>query len=233
MGVEPRTAAGTGVTKTLFTDTGDGYLRSGTVRFFEALRPLMVPIDSVQPHPENNNNGDEDLVEASVLINGMYRALQVQASTGYIAAGNTTWAVCKRLGSLCIPVVPMPINDIETLRVLSVDNESARQAVRDEGLTVDMMRKIAESEGDLAGTGITMEQLEQMEARASVPLDLAPDPYEGWPTLSAVVSPEMFEAFMDFTSDADDDGNRGRIELLMHLAGWRPVEGTPIGEDYR
>ena len=218
--------------KPLYTNTGDGYLRSGVVRFFDALEPLMVDIDSVQQHPENNNNGDEDEVEASILINGMYRAIQVQASTGYIAAGNTTWAVCKRLGAECIPVVPMPLGDIETLRVMSADNETARHAERDEGLTLEMMRKIAEAEGNLDGTGLSMEAVERMEARAAVPLNLDPDPYEGWPTFSAMIPPKMFEALTDLTDDADADGNRGRLELLMRMAGWQPPKGVGLDRDW-
>lgn len=204
----------------LFTDTNDGWLRSGIVRFFEALRPLMVPIDSVQPHPGNNNNGDEDVVRESILVNGMYRPVQFQQSTGYVLAGNTTWNVVKSLDALCIPVVGLPVNDIEALRILHVDNASAAQAKIDEGLTLEILQKIRDYEGSLEGTGVTDAQLAIMEHQAEVPLEFDVDPYEGWPTLSAQVAPETFRAFMEMTEDAEDDGNRGRLEYLMKMTGW-------------
>jgi hypothetical protein len=207
--------------KDLFTDTEDGYLRSGIVRFHEALRPLLVPIDSVQQHPDNDNNGDEDAVQESILINGMYQAIKVQDSTGYICAGNTTWAVCKNLGAECIPIVRKLVDDIQALRIMVADNKTARLARADDALTAAALDKIREHDGNVEGTGFTMEELERMEAEQQVPLDLDVDPYEGWPTLSAQLSPSTFRAFMDLTEDAEDDGNRGRVEYLMNLAGWR------------
>lgn len=206
--------------KTLYIDTQDGYLRSGIVRFHEALAPLMVPIDSVQPHPENNNNGDEDIVRESILVNGMYNAVKVQVSSGYICAGNTTWAVCKDLGAEGIPVIPLMIDNIEALSILLADNLTAAAAMRDDALTVEVARKIVEARGDTEGIGITMAELDAIEAKARIPLDYAPDPYEGWPTLSAQVSPATFKAFMEMTDGLEDDSNRARFEMLMKMAGW-------------
>ena len=41
---------------------------SGQVRFHEDLTPLMRDIDSIQPHPENYNNGDTDAIIESIQV---------------------------------------------------------------------------------------------------------------------------------------------------------------------
>ena len=56
------------------------------IRFHPDLKALLVPVDEVQPHPNNWNNGDTEAIAESIEVNGMYRPLYAQRSTRYIVA---------------------------------------------------------------------------------------------------------------------------------------------------
>jgi hypothetical protein len=52
------------------------------------LHSLIVPIDSVTLHPNNPRRGDVEAVAASLARFGQQKPIVVQASTGYVVAGN-------------------------------------------------------------------------------------------------------------------------------------------------
>lgn len=136
-------------------------IHSGIVQFHEDLGPMLVDIDSVRQHPENYNNGDIDAIAESIEINGVYRPVFVQRSTGYIVAGNHTWEACKSLGSNQIPVVYLDVDDTEALRITIADNETARLARPDNARLLDQLRQLEES-GGLFGTGYNEGRLEAL-----------------------------------------------------------------------
>lgn len=126
---------------------------SGDVRFHPALEPLLDDIEKLRPHPDNPSSGDEDEIVTSIEINGMYRPVMAQSSTGYILAGNTTYAACLALGSLRIPVVWLDVDDEAALRILLGDNELARLALVDRALLTPLVNRLLETELRLLGTG--------------------------------------------------------------------------------
>lgn len=190
-------------------------IHSGLVAFHAALEPLLVDIDAVRPHPENYNNGDLDAITESIEVNGMYRPIYVQSSTGHIVAGNSTWEVCKGHGATQIPVVELDIDDATARRIVLADNRTASLAVPDNGLLLDLLVTIS-AEDSLLGTGYNQRDLDTLRHLAQIPPDY--DEHATWPLLTFRVPPHVREAFYQLTESAV--GDRERFELLLRLAGW-------------
>ena len=119
-------------------------LIDGAVRYYSDLEPLLTNIDSVRQHPENYNCGDLEAIAESIEVNGMYRPIYVQSSTGYIIAGNHTWEACKHLGAQKIPVVRLDCDDEEALRVMLADNQTASLAKPDNGQLMVLLDRLAQ-----------------------------------------------------------------------------------------
>lgn len=196
-------------------DTGDGFLRSGRVRFHRDLAPLMRHIDQVQQAPYNYNNGDVQAVEESIMVSGMYRPIYVQKSTGFIIAGNHTWQACKEMGSDVIPVVELDVSDTGARRIMIQDNQIAALAQPDSGLLLALLSEIPDPE---VGLGLSESDIEQLRLLAEIPLDAEDDDFASWPTFSVKLPPHVLRGFMVMTNRADDD--RSRFELLLRKAGW-------------
>lgn len=138
---------------------------SGGVAYHPALKPLLEPITKITPHPENPNNGDEEAIAGSIEVNGMYRPVEAQLSTGYILAGNTTYAACLDLGAELIPILWLDVDDETALRILLGDNQLARLARIDQGLLQPQLDALLATELGLLGTGFTepVEVIEETE----------------------------------------------------------------------
>ena len=119
----------------------------------------LVDVDELKPHPQNPNNGDVEVIRESIRVNGFYNAVKVQRSTGYILAGNTSWKAAVAEGLPEIPVIWLDVDDVEAIRILLVDNESARRAEYDEAVVDELL----ESLGSLEGTGFNLAELEAAE----------------------------------------------------------------------
>lgn len=191
-------------------------VQSGLVTFHSYLAPLMVDIDSVCPHPDNYNNGDIDAIAESIEVNGMYRPIYVQRSTGYIVAGNHTWYACKQLDATQIPVGYLDGDDIATLRTMVADNRIAALARPDDMALLKILDRL-NSEDTLHGTGYTQGERDALQALSEIPMDNLDD-FAQWPSLCFQVPPHVKTAFMRMTDVAV--GDRERFELVLKLAGW-------------
>lgn len=193
-------------------------IRSGLVKYHDALAPLMVDIDSVQQHPENYNNGAVEDIAVSIETNGMFRPLEVQRSTGYILAGNHTWEACKTLGADVIPVVYLDVDDHRARRIMLADNRLASLAMPDRAAEVALLEQIKEhdSEIGLQGLGYTEHDLEVLRHLAE--MESTYDEFATWPQFSVRLHPRILAAFRRMTREADTDSDR--FEVLLRLAGW-------------
>jgi hypothetical protein len=185
------------------------------------LTPELVDADSIEPHPDNPNNGDEEAVSESMEINGIYRTIYVQRSTRRIVGGHTTWAAQVGLGATKVAVTFLDIDDDTALRILAVDNAAARAARMDQHAELRMLEKIAARPKALLGTAYTDRDLERLRKLAEITpnYDSIHDKPEGWPTLFLCVPKHLKEAFYEMTDEAL--GDHERLELLLRLAGWR------------
>jgi len=191
-------------------------IKDGTVRYHDALQPFLEPIDAVQPHPDNDNHGDIDEIDFSIEVNGMYRPIQAQRSTGHILAGNHTWMALAGRGAQQVPVVWLDVDDDDALRILLGDNAIARKAIRDNATTARLLQHLVDTERGLAGTGYREADLKAIKKLAEMPLEL--DEYASWPTLTFTVHPRIRKAFRELTAEAETDPER--FELMLRLAGW-------------
>jgi hypothetical protein len=189
---------------------------SGLVRFHPDLADLLVNIDDVHQHPDNPNNGDVEAITTSIEINGMYRPIYVQKTSGAIIAGNHTWEACKTLGAEQIPVIEIDCDDTTAQRILLADNKIAALAQPDDALLLNLLENLAATDS-LLGTGYRPYDMEVLRQLAQI----APD-YEGdhatWPLIQIRIPPHIRDAYYSMTESAV--GERERFELLMRLAGW-------------
>jgi hypothetical protein len=186
------------------------------VQFHPALEPFLVDIDRVECHPENYNNGDVEAIIASIETDGFYNVIKVQASTGYIVAGNHSWMACKELGAEKIPVVFLDITDEVARRMLIKDNWIASLAKPDNGQMLALIKRIEEESG-LYGTGVQEHDVATLEALTKMTNEH--DEFGQWPTICTTVPPATKKAYYEMTESAV--GDRERLELLMRLAGWK------------
>lgn len=87
-----------------------------------------VPVDSLEPHPENARQGDVGAISESLRVNGIYRPLLVQKSSNLILKGNNTWQAVKALGWKEVPVTYADVEDDEAVRIMLADNRLADKA---------------------------------------------------------------------------------------------------------
>lgn len=130
-----------------------------------SLRPFLMPIESVESHPRNPRRGNLDVIAASLAEFGQTKGIVVQASTGYICAGNhTRRAALEKLGWTHIAGGAADFDDERALAYLMADNRSSDLGDYDVGVQVDVLAELAES-GRLAATGYTVDELDDLLAQ--------------------------------------------------------------------
>ena len=138
------------------------------------LNYVEVPISAVRQHPQNPNNGDDEEVAVSMQRNGVYKGISAQRSTGYIVEGHTRYVALLSLGSSVIWVNWLDVDDEEALRILLVDNESARKAHMDMVMLGEILEEVhaADPIVGLLGTGYDPAYLERLrDIQMDSPLD--------------------------------------------------------------
>lgn len=129
-----------------------------------ALPVVVVPLDSLRPHPRNYRTHPEDQlahIARSIELHGFYRNVVV-ARDRTILAGHGVVTAARRLGRWEVPVVPLDLDPEEplALSVLAGDNEIGRLAEVDDRALTDLLRELAGDDFDrLLGTGFDEAQL--------------------------------------------------------------------------
>lgn len=137
------------------------------VKIHQALHPLLTDVTTVTPHPRNARAGDTDAIIESIEANGMYRPIYAQRSTGFILAGNHTYAAAMEIGTHQLPVVWLDVDDDTATKILLADNRTADRGTYDTGLLIDLLAGIAP---DLIGTGYTDDDLTSLRHLAELDL---------------------------------------------------------------
>jgi len=196
-------------------------MRSGFVRFHEALEPLMDDLSKVRPHEDNANNGDIEAIAASILHNGYVQPIVAEKATGRIVSGNHRYHALLELGAEQAPIIWVEMDDISGKRYMLADNETARKAKMDHSQLLDLLNEQIEYAGGdvgiLAATGFSEHQVTVLTEIVKMENEPTAD-FAQWPTISMQVPPGVKKAFMAMTKECDED--RDRMELLLRLAGW-------------
>lgn len=123
----------------------------------------VVPIESIEPHPENPNVGAREIIDESIEENGFYGACIIQASTRRIIAGRHRWDVARSKGATELPVIILDVDDDRAKRIMTVDNESNRRGRYDDQALVDLLSSLE----SLDGTGFDQTDVETLLAQVA------------------------------------------------------------------
>lgn len=124
----------------------------------DALNTLTLPVDELRPHPENARQGDTDLIAESIRAHGQYRPIVAQKSTGYILAGNHTYAAALEEGFTELAVVVLDVDDATARRILLADNRTADLGVTDP----EQLLALVTVAGGPEFTGYTQDDLDRL-----------------------------------------------------------------------
>jgi len=139
-------------------------------------------VDEIEPHPDNANVGNVEAIAESIRVNGFYAPIIVQASTGYIIAGNHRFKAANSLGYEQVPVVYLDVDDEEAKRIMVADNRTTRLGHDDTALLTSLLEDLGESDLGLMGTGYTHAELQTLIDQADkFDPDFAMEP-DGAPT---------------------------------------------------
>jgi 3'-phosphoadenosine 5'-phosphosulfate sulfotransferase (PAPS reductase)/FAD synthetase len=120
----------------------------------------LVPIDTIQPHPRNVNQGDVGAVIESIRHNRFYGAVLVQRSRNWIIAGKHRWLAAKECGLLTVPVIWADVDDEEAVRIMLADNRTTRLGFDDPAALAELLQSLP----SLEGTGYDAEALDELLA---------------------------------------------------------------------
>ena len=123
----------------------------------EALRPFLVPIESLQTHPHNPRRGHLPSIAESLDAFGQMRPIVVKDGTIY-AGNHQTLAARDLLGWTHVAVVEgSHLTEDELERFLIGDNRTSDLGTYDDQELGAILQRLAD-EGRLKGTGYTADE---------------------------------------------------------------------------
>jgi DNA modification methylase len=139
----------------------------------EKLRPFLVDADTIMLHPENARRGNVEAIAASLDRFGQVALLRVQASTGYIVAGNHTYrGATERLGWDKVAAIRLDLDDDEARALMVADNRTGDLATYDDQAQYELLRRVESADKGLSGVGYAPEDLDALLDQLSA----LPDP---------------------------------------------------------
>lgn len=110
-----------------------------------------VPIDSIQPHPQNVHEAQAAPLAESITANGFYGSVIVQVSTRFIIVGSHRWREAKQAGATEIPATFIDVDDTAAIRIMLADNRTGQLGSDN----TDALAGLLENFDDLIGTGFS------------------------------------------------------------------------------
>jgi ParB-like chromosome segregation protein Spo0J len=118
----------------------------------EGLRPLLVPIADLKPHPRNPRRHDLKAIAASLEAFGQQRPVLALPNETLVAGHGTVEAAGDLLGWTHIAVVRSDLPDGEVIRYVLADNRTSDLGTYEMNVLGDILRDLMEK-GRLEGTG--------------------------------------------------------------------------------
>jgi ParB-like chromosome segregation protein Spo0J len=191
----------------------------------ESLKESIIDIDSVEPHPKNARQGDVGMIATSLELNGQYRPIIIQESTGFIIAGNHTWKAAKSLGWTEIAATKLSVDEDQSFRILLADNKANDLASYDDSDLLNLLIEMNESDRGLEGTLFSCDDIDDLMALLESN-DLEDvieehglhDGTDGFTaTIKATVTLQTFEAW-DRLWEEQEGSDDERINRIIALA---------------
>lgn len=127
------------------------------------LDDLLVPIDSIRPHPENYKEHPDDQLDslnASLLAFGWTKPICANPA-GVIVAGHGMYLEALRKGYTHVPVEPVAFDENQSKAYIVADNETARKAKTNQDKLIPLLEDILEIPNfDITATGFSEEEVE-------------------------------------------------------------------------
>lgn len=195
------------------------------------LNTTAVPLDSLTKWPGNARRGDIEKIKESMLANGVYHPIDVQASNNQIIMGNHRFMALAELHEEqpqderwgpYVDVIFHDVDDAEALRMHLSDNATADAATWDERALLAQLHEHVEKEGDLRGTGFDLDFMEDLELHhgADELDDLegefgTPSDDDLWPTFSVKLPPMIHQELLDALDAQGDEERPEQVRLLL------------------
>jgi site-specific DNA-methyltransferase (adenine-specific) len=154
-------------------------------RIAPALQPLAVPIESIEPHPRNSRIGDVEAVAASLRRFGQQKPVVVQASTGFVIAGNHVLRAAQALGWTEIAANVVELDDANAVGFMLADNRTADLGVYDDALLAAILAEQAAAD-NLAATGYDADDVAALLRAAGLSDERDPDAVPDLPPAAEV-----------------------------------------------
>lgn len=135
-----------------------------------------VPVQDIQPHPENPREGDVDMIATMIQENGWHGVLVVQRSTGNILVGNHRYRAGKQIGMDTFPVHYVDVDDAQALRILLADNRASDVATYDDERLLRLVLQVGDADSAVA---VLADPQATSEERAQALALLKDSPYGG------------------------------------------------------
>lgn len=127
------------------------------------LEDLLVPIDSIRPHPDNYKEHPDDQLDslnASLLAFGWTKPICANPE-GFIVAGHGMYLEALRKGYTHVPVEPVAFDKNQSKAYLVADNETTRRANTDQDKLIPLLKDISEiPDFDITATGFSEEEVD-------------------------------------------------------------------------
>lgn len=136
----------------------------------EGLQPLAVPIDNLQPDPENANRGDVPAIRRSLNAFGQRKPIVVKRTgidaqgrpTGVVIAGNHTYLAAVDLGWHEVAAV-FTDDDAMTARAYALaDNRTGELASWDQEQLAAHLQSLSGGQFDMGALGWTEAELAKL-----------------------------------------------------------------------
>lgn len=147
------------------------------------MRTSMVPLNTLNPDPENPRSHDErnlDAIKASLREHGQVEPLLVQKSTKMVIAGNGRMMAMKALGWGEAHVVMLDVDDVKARKLSIQLNRTGELAGWDEATLTKHLQALGElADFSIEGMGFGDDELEQLVAAyGDEAIDLGMEPPE-------------------------------------------------------
>lgn len=134
-----------------------------------ALRRLLVPLDTLAPHPDNPRVHDLPVISASLARFGQQRPIlvvpagRVDANRATIVAGHGTTAGAAELGWTHVAIIESDLTDAEIEAYLAADNRVGDLGSYEDDRLLALLKRIDEGPG-LEGVGYGRDDLDDLLA---------------------------------------------------------------------
>jgi hypothetical protein len=156
------------------------------------LAAMLVPIESIQHHPENPRRGDVNVVAESLGHFGQLKPIILHVYAGQdtptIVAGNHTTRGAKteisrdgvtlKQAWTHIAAVNPVLTDEQADQYLLMDNRSSDLATNDDAMLSAMLQRMMDA-GQLDGTGYTPDDVDDLLSSIGAVAETAPEEFTG------------------------------------------------------